>query len=196
MSTKWFVCPNLGQRKKEIEDPAPVTQYQKVRQEPGVPDETRIPSWRHLLTGLWLSGLRLGEALELHWTDRQKIRVDLSMKHPMFRIPADAEKGNRDRILPMTPDFADFLLSTSKNKRKGFVFNPLPLLATHGKTGKPPARMQPNAVGKMIGCIGKAANVVGNRKDPRQERRTAGKYRFLQVLTIFVGPLVSDGPNV
>lgn len=138
-----------------------------MKREPPVADEARIPSWEKLLTGLWLSGLRLGEALELHWSDKTKFRVDLSMRFPMFRIPAESEKGNRDRILPMTPDFAEFLLETPERQRKGFVFNPLPLLATNGKTAKQPPRMQVNAVGKLIGRIRKAANVVVDWKDPK-----------------------------
>ena len=34
-------------------------------------------SWRFLLLGLWWSGLRLGEALKLHWTDDRELCVDL-----------------------------------------------------------------------------------------------------------------------
>ena len=29
----------------------------------------------------------------------------------MLRIPAECEKGHRDRLLPITPDFATFLLT-------------------------------------------------------------------------------------
>ncbi len=45
-------------------------------------------SWEHLLWGLWLSGLRLSEALELSWDDPHKIRVDLTTyRHPMLVLP-------------------------------------------------------------------------------------------------------------
>ena len=106
---------------------------------------------------------------------KQKFRIDLSMRHPIFRIPAESEKGNKDRILPMTPDFAEFLLQTPENQRKGSVFNPLPLLAAHGKTDAVPARMQPNAVGKLLGRIGKAANVVVDWKDPPPDAEDKNK---------------------
>ena len=63
--------------------------------------ETAAPSWRHFLCGLWLSGLRLGEALELWW-DRD------------------------DRLLPMAPDFAEYLMKDSESERSGPVFHPKP----------------------------------------------------------------------
>src|SRR6185436_4522323 len=68
-----------------------------------------VASWEHLLRGLWWSGLRLGEALELHWTDETKPRVDMTCRHPMLRMPAESEKGNKDRLLPLAPEFATFL---------------------------------------------------------------------------------------
>ena len=40
----------------------------------------------------------------------------------MFRIPADAEKGNRDRLLPMAPEFAELLENTPEAERIGLVF--------------------------------------------------------------------------
>ena len=66
--------------------------------------------WRRYITGLWLSGLRLEESVVLSWDADEPFTVDLSGKHPRFRIYAEAEKGNRDRLLPMTPDLAEFLL--------------------------------------------------------------------------------------
>ena len=48
-----------------------------------------------------LSGLRLGEALELWWDRDDRLCVDLARKHPMLLIPAELEKGHRDRLLAM-----------------------------------------------------------------------------------------------
>ena len=70
------------------------------------------PSWKHYLRGLWLSGLRLEESLELYWDRDDQLCVDLSGKRPMLRIPGELEKGNQDRLLPMAPEFAEFLLAT------------------------------------------------------------------------------------
>jgi len=112
-------------------------------------------SWRHLLRGLYLSGLRLGEALNLWWDDRpDRIAVDLSGRRPMFRIRAELEKGGQDRLLPMTPDFAAFLAETPEAERRGPVFRPL------GMTGR--ECRQVDYVGKVITDIGKAAGVKVN----------------------------------
>jgi integrase len=75
---------------------------------------------------LWTSGLRLGESLELFWDRDDKLCVDLTTKRPTLRIPAELEKGNRDRLLPIAPEFAEFLLMTPDADRTGPVFRPAP----------------------------------------------------------------------
>ena len=80
------------------------------------------PSWRYLLRGLWLSGLRLDEALNLYWDRPDRLRVDLDGRRPMFHILAEHEKGKRDRLLPMAPEFAEMLDLAPENERRGRVF--------------------------------------------------------------------------
>jgi integrase len=87
-------------------------------------DAQQIESWRHLMIGLWLSGLRSEEAVKLSWDEEEGFAIDLGGKHPRFKIRAEAQKGRRNETTPMTPDFAQFLLSTPENKRKGKVFRP------------------------------------------------------------------------
>ena len=113
--------------------------------------------WERYLTGLWLSGLRLEESTVLSWDEDSPFAVDLTGKHPRFRIYAEAEKGNRDRLLPLTPDFADLLLSTPEEERTGAVF---PLLGHW--TGKP---ISPRRIGRVVSAIGKLAKVVVNKAD-------------------------------
>ena len=84
-----------------------------------------VASWKRYLRGLWLSGLRLGESLALWWDRDDRLCVDLSGKYPMLRIPAELEKGHKDRLLPIAPEFAEFLLVTPEAERTGPVFNPL-----------------------------------------------------------------------
>lgn len=87
--------------------------------------ERQQESIEFLLRGLWLSGLRLGEALSLTWDMwSDGIRVDTSGKHIVLLIPAEEEKGGQDRTYAVTPDFGEFLRSVPKSERTGFVFNP------------------------------------------------------------------------
>jgi integrase len=130
------------------------------------------PSWQFFLRGLWCSGLRLSEALDLHWTDPDRLHVDMSCRHPMLRIPAEAEKGNKDRLLPMAPEFAQMLEEVPAEKRKGFVFNPLPLLAKYAGD-----RLGEQQVGRVITSIGKTARIVVNEKAGKPKYASAHDLR-------------------
>jgi len=80
-------------------------------------------SWRFLLKGLWWSGLRLGEAMALTWQPSETLFLDFdSGKYPMFRISGRAEKGGKDRLLPLSPEFAKF--ADPQRRESGFVFKP------------------------------------------------------------------------
>lgn len=111
--------------------------------------------WRRLLYGLWLSGLRLEESLKLSWDKDASISIDLSGRRPRFRIWAEAEKGHKDRYLPMTPDFAEFVLETPEHERVGPVFS---IVGT--QTGE---SMTLKRVGRVISDIGRRAKVVVNK---------------------------------
>lgn len=110
------------------------------------------PSWEHYLRGLWLSGLRLTESLELYWDRDDRLCVDLSGKRPMLRIPGELEKGNQDRVLPMAPEFCEFLLATPPSERTGPVFNPVAIRGA--------SRIKADRAMKIIAAIGEAAKVV------------------------------------
>jgi integrase len=112
-------------------------------------------AWQHYLQGLWLSGLRLEESLILSWDEDAPISIDLTGRRPRLRIYAEAEKGNRDRLLPMTPDFAAFLLATPESDCHGLVFN------LDGQWTRTP--MTPRRVGRVVSAIGKKADVVVNK---------------------------------
>lgn len=82
------------------------------------------PSIKMLVQGLWYSGLRLGEALCLTWDQwAEGIRVDMSGEWVKLLIPAESEKGGKDRVYPVVPEFAKFLEAIPKDQRTGFVFN-------------------------------------------------------------------------
>jgi len=82
-----------------------------------VGDDQALP-WRHYLRGLWASGLRLGESLDLWWDRPEEIfPVFPRGGRPMLQVPGELEKGNADRLLPIAREFALFLLETPESAR-------------------------------------------------------------------------------
>ena len=133
--------------------------------------EDAAESWLFLLQGLWLSGLRLSEAMKLHWTDDRNLCVDLSGKRPMFRIRGHAEKGRKDRVLPMAPEFAELLDEVPKRQRRGFVFDPRP-------QRKPfDVRLLDDWVSRAIGRIGAVAGIKVSETDGRVKYASAHDLR-------------------
>lgn len=118
------------------------------------------PTWRHYLRGMWLSGLRRQESLHLYWDSEEALRIDFTGKRPMLLVSAEYEKGGKDRRVPLTPDFAEFLEETPEEDRIGRVFR-LP-----GRAGEGYA--EANWVGQIVARISKRASIVvdtrGNRK--------------------------------
>lgn len=119
---------------------------------PAVVGEAAAESWRHYLWGMWWSGLRLTESMELYWDRDDKLCVDLSGRFPMLRIPAALHKSNQTQLLPVAPEFAEFLLRTPPHERTGPVFNPLAK-----RPGAP--RIKAQRVGEIVRKVGKAAGV-------------------------------------
>lgn len=127
------------------------------------PDDAR--AWRRYLRGLWLSGLRLEESLILSWDDDAPFRVDLTGRRPVFVIRGESQKSRRDEVLPMTPDFAGWLLRTREAERVGRVFD------FRNTEGKP---LAVNSVSRIVRKIGKKARVVVDRSekiDPKTGKR-------------------------
>ncbi len=114
------------------------------------PDDSA--AWVRYLRGLYLGGLRLEESLILSWDDDAPFAVDLTGRHPAFRIDAKAQKARRDERLPMTEDFYNLLMETPEAERIGKVFKLNGL-----KTGTP---ITPKRVIRIVGNIGRKAGVV------------------------------------
>lgn len=150
-------------KRKSIMKGRPITEAeleQYVAAVPLVPRCVDHPApWQRLIRGLWLSGLRLGEALKLSWDRPDGMLVDLSGRRPMMRVHSEDEKGRSDRLLPITPDFAAFLEATAttpSGKRKGLVF-PLPKeKKRNGDT------WSISRVSEILGDIGAASGVIVN----------------------------------
>jgi integrase len=113
--------------------------------------------WEQFIRGLWLSGLRLGEALALSWDLDAPLAVDLSGKFPALQIAKRAQKSRKAERWPLPPDFAEWLLQTPEGNRTGRVFR-LPSL----RNGQPISQTK---TGILVAKMGKAARIVV-AKDP------------------------------
>ncbi|QDT36539.1 tyrosine-type recombinase/integrase [Stratiformator vulcanicus] len=134
-SLRWAAKVGLIGRAPEIDMPKRVPKMKgraitaeeldrMIAKVPTVVPADAVGGWEDLIRGLWWSGLRIREAYRLHWTDDRELCVDLSGRRPMFRIRAGADKGFKDRMLPVAPEFADLLSKIPDDQRTGFVFNP------------------------------------------------------------------------
>lgn len=132
--------------------------------------------WIRYLTGLWLSGLRLGESVALSWNEDALFAVDLSGRHPRFRIKGAGQKSGQDELSPMTPDFAEFLLQTPEHQRHGRVFRLNQAVNQNKTTNRP---IDVHHVGQVVDKIGRKAGVIvnpvdGKRASAHDLRRTFG----------------------
>lgn len=78
--------------------------------------------WQRLLRGLYYSGLRLGEALQLSWDEDALINVQLDGPRSRLYIDGSSQKSGRDSTLPITPEFFELLDQTPDWERYGLVF--------------------------------------------------------------------------
>lgn len=145
----------------------PITEEEFDRFLLAIPKVERIPDqyradWEHFARGIWLSSLRLEEAMTLHWTDDRYLCIDFSHRRPMMRIQAVSDKGKVFRLLPITPDFAEFLAQTPPAERRGYVFNPW--TRPRGTRAQAPPRHRPTAehAGKVLSEIGEKAGIKVN----------------------------------
>lgn len=110
--------------------------------------------WRRLLELLWLSGLRLEEAVSLSW-DSPPVQIFLDLgTYPQIIFHADGQKSKEDEACPIPPDFATWLERTKRPWRRGLVINLI------GKQG----RMHHEFIGREITRIGEAAGITVNAK--------------------------------
>jgi integrase len=120
---------------------------------PAVVGNERAAVWTFYLRGLWSSGLRLAESLNLYWDRQDKLHPVKPGRFLMLRIPADLEKGHKDRILPMAPEFAHLLEEVPDAEKHGPIFK---LMRIDGRPGRPSV----DRVSKIISKIGAAAKVL------------------------------------
>ena len=130
---------------------------------PAVVGAAAAPQWQRYLRGLWVSGLRLAESLDLWWDRPDRLYPVFPKRgRPMLQIPGELEKGHADRLLPIAPEFAMFLLEAPEADRVGPVF---PLA---GRRQGQPGWLLPHRVSRIVSKIGEKAGVkvYVDPKDP------------------------------
>ena len=111
-------------------------------------------SWRYLLQGLWESGLRVGEAMNLSWDIPGTIRiVSLKSGRPAIQIPGKRQKNRKLQTIPVTVMCEDLL--DEHPTQTGWVFNPT---MRSGRAGRPGV----DAVSRAISDVGEKALIVVN----------------------------------
>ena len=140
-----FDLPKLGGGK--LMRSRPITSEEFERMLTVVPDVRSHDQdlWLRFLTGIWLSGLRLGEALALSWDQHEPFCIDLTGKRPRFRIYAEGHKRRQDQLLPMTPEFFKFIEHVPPGRRQGLVLG---------------IDMTIKRAGRVVSEIGRRAGVV------------------------------------
>lgn len=103
--------------------------------------------WRRAIRWLYLSGLRISEAVALSWDSCELFSVHLTDDRPHFVISAMGQKSRKDEICPMAPDFAEAL-------RK------VPVAARHGRVFRLPFSVK--WVTRILGRIGKRSRIKVN----------------------------------
>lgn len=124
-------------------------------------------SWKHVLEGCWLSGLRLSEVHRLRWNRGAFAVRRIETDFPRLHIAEGEDKGGRAERLPMWhfPDLVEFLRKIPEDKRHGHVFSPQ----------LPKGRASPQSLGKKLSAIGEAARVVVARV-PAIDRESGREY--------------------
>ncbi|MCA9028675.1 MAG: tyrosine-type recombinase/integrase [Planctomycetaceae bacterium] len=162
-----FVMPKRAKLSKMKGRPITTEEFERMLTAAEKLEGYDVSEWKRFLTGLWLSGLRLSEALALSWDGDAVFSVDLSGKHPQFFIHADGQKSHRDERLPMTPDFAEWLLATPECDRTGPVF---PMRGQKGSI------LRVDAVGRVVSTIGETAGVVVSKTPQKISTGRKPKY--------------------
>ncbi|MCB1512848.1 MAG: site-specific integrase, partial [Hyphomicrobiaceae bacterium] len=115
--------------------------------------EDAAESWKLLMRGMYLGGLRLTEALALRW-DHQPggCSVRLDGERSVLLFDGQSQKNGKVQAAPMAPELVKLL--KPHQRQAGRVFRPL--------LGKDRATSSAITVGRVIGDIGKRAGVVVN----------------------------------
>jgi len=96
------------------------------------------------------SGLRIGEACKLSWTD-PPVRLDGSgAKYPRILWGAGGQKNRKDEVTVVTPEFWRVVSGTHEDDRSGLVFP----ITIDGH------RIQRDRIGRLVSDVGESAGIT------------------------------------
>ena len=145
-----------------------------IRFIPANVDSGQADNWTQMAMGIWLSSLRLDEAMQLSWDTGTSFHVMME-EMPKLRIPEEYDKGHEDRIYPTTPDFAEFLHAIPEAKRVGFVFQPT---YVNHRNGKIERYKNSSDVSRVFSAIGEAAEIVVNVAKRTKKKKFVSAHDF------------------
>jgi signal transduction histidine kinase len=96
------------------------------------------------LRGCFVTGLRLSEAHKARWdSDADVYPLIADARFPVWVFTA-AQKNRREEHSPITPEGAEFLLSTPVEQREGLIFE------LEGRSGRLTVTVEDNGVGLPV----------------------------------------------
>ena len=115
------------------------------------------PLWRHLLRGVVIFGLRLGELLNISWDIPQTIQPRWQTgRMPLLWFPSHRQKNKKAQDISLCPRLEQLLNETDMLDRTGWVFKRVSLLGEHYRG----ERLCAQRVGRVVSDIGKKAGII------------------------------------
>ena len=111
------------------------------------------PAWQRFINGLLLTGLRIGEALQLSSDEDAGIYLDMTDIPAVFRFAAETPKNGQETEAPMLDESENFFARTPVDSRHGWVFDLRSRSTCRGNASRDDAS-------KVLSKIGKAAGVI------------------------------------
>jgi integrase len=132
---------------------------------PKVVKLNEMEHWRRLLEGLWWSGLRISEAINLDWTRSDKFMIDITHPDfPVFRIPGEMQKNGVHQTCTIATEFVAMMQQVPEAERNGAVFK-LPICDRIRKED------WQDKISKIICRIGKESGVVVHVEANTQKKK-------------------------
>lgn len=127
---------------------------------PKVVDKSQASEWEFLLRLLWLTGMRLGEALALRWFEGP-VSLEIQGKRPVVVFSPEGQKANQTDTIPLTLDAVE-LINEREVVAGGFVVMPSRKVRTVDWPSRVISKVGAKAL--VFTAVGKAASAHDLRR--------------------------------